>query len=76
LHRNLAISSLAANSYRGSVKVMTDGIVQASARVSEERALLKFSREALELDALAARIETLERDGQRVGAHAGVNSRW
>jgi hypothetical protein len=76
LHRNLAISSLAANCYRGLVKVMTDGIVQASARVSEARALLKFSREALELDALAARIEALERDGQRVGAHAGVNSRW
>jgi len=57
-------------------KVMTDGSVQASARVSAATALLKFSREALELDDLAARIEALERDGQRVEARAGGNSRW
>jgi len=57
-------------------KVMTDGSVQASARVSAATALLKFSREALELDDLAARIEALERDGQRVEVQAGGNSRW
>ncbi len=57
-------------------KVMTDGSVQASARVSAATALLKFSREALELDDLAARIEALERDGQRVEARASGTSHW
>jgi hypothetical protein len=43
-------------------KVMTDGSVQASARVSAATNLLRFGREALELDDLAARIEALEHE--------------
>jgi hypothetical protein len=43
-------------------KVMTDTSVQASARVSAATNLLRFGREALELDDLAARIEALEQE--------------
>ncbi len=46
-------------------KIVTDGSVQASARVSAASALLKFGRESMELDDLAGRIETLERDAER-----------
>ena len=46
-------------------KIVTDGSVQASARVSAASALLKFGRESIELDDLAGRIETLERDAER-----------
>jgi len=45
-------------------KVMTDGSVQASARVSAATALLRFSRESIELDDIAGRIEALERDSK------------
>jgi hypothetical protein len=45
-------------------KVMTDGSVQASARVSAATNLLRFGREALELDDLAGRLEALERDSK------------
>ena len=47
-------------------KIVTDGSVQASARVSAASALLKFGRESIELDDLArSRIETLERTEHR-----------
>jgi hypothetical protein len=45
-------------------KVMTDTSVQASARVSAATNLLRFGREALELDDLAGRLEALERDSK------------
>ncbi len=45
-------------------KVMTDGSVQASARVSAATALLRFSRESIELDDIAGRLEALERDSK------------
>lgn len=48
-------------------KIVTDGSVQASARVSAASALLKFGRESIELDDLADRIDTLERDVERKG---------
>ena len=46
-------------------KIVTDGSVQASARVSAASALLKFARESIELDDLADRIDSLERDAER-----------
>ncbi len=46
-------------------KIVTDGSVQASARVSAASALLKFGRDSIELDDLASRIETLERTEHR-----------
>lgn len=45
-------------------KVMSDPGTSASARVSAASALLKFGREALELDDLAARVEALEKAAQ------------
>jgi hypothetical protein len=38
--------------------------VQASARVSAATNLLRFGREALELDDIAGRLEALERDSK------------
>ena len=43
------------------VKVMSDTGAGHSARVSAATALLKFGREGIELDDLAARVEALER---------------
>lgn len=42
-------------------KIMTDGTLSVSARVSAATALLKFSRESIELDDLATRVDDLER---------------
>src|SRR5262245_53642249 len=42
------------------VKIMTDPKSTAAVRVSASTALLKFGREGIELEDLAARIETLE----------------
>jgi len=42
-------------------KIMADQAVGASARVSAATALLKFSRESIELDDLASRVDELER---------------
>ena len=41
-------------------KIMADATAPHSARVSAASATLKFSREAIELDDLAARVEALE----------------
>ena len=43
------------------VKVMADSTVAAQSRDSAANSVLKFSRESLELDDLAARVEALER---------------
>jgi hypothetical protein len=42
------------------VKVMTDAKANASAKVNAASALLRFGRDALELDDIAARVEQLE----------------
>ena len=42
-------------------KIMADQAVGAAARVSAATALLKFSRESIELDDLASRVDELER---------------
>jgi hypothetical protein len=42
-------------------KIMTDATLSVSARVSAATALLKFSRESIELDDLATRVDDLER---------------
>jgi hypothetical protein len=42
------------------VKVLQDGAVQASAKVTAAAVLLKFGREGIELDDLAERINALE----------------
>ncbi|MBL0869345.1 MAG: hypothetical protein IBJ18_02075 [Phycisphaerales bacterium] len=44
------------------VKVMAESNVNAAAKVAAATALLKFSRESIELDDLAERIERLERN--------------
>ena len=44
-------------------KVMHDADAPHSAKVSAATALMKFSRESLELDDLSVRIEALERAG-------------
>jgi transposase-like protein len=46
------------------MKVATDPAAGHSAKVSAATALLKFSRESIELDDLAARVEALSRTGQ------------
>lgn len=43
-------------------KISTDPSAGAAARVSASSALLKFSRESIELDDLAERVENLERE--------------
>lgn len=48
----LAVNTLA--------KVMTDPSASASARVAAAASMLRFGREAIELDDLAARVESLE----------------
>lgn len=55
-------------------KIMTDSRSSAPARVSAATALLKFSRESIELDDLASRVDELERslDDKR---RRGVNPR-
>lgn len=42
-------------------KIMADATLSVSARVSAATALLKFSRESIELDDLATRVDDLER---------------
>lgn len=42
-------------------KIMADGTLSVSARVSAATALLKFSRDSIELDDLAQRLDDLER---------------
>lgn len=52
------------------MKVMQDPAAAHNAKVSAATALLKFSRESIELDDLAARVETLEQaaeQGERGG---------
>lgn len=53
-------------------KIMADQTVGASARVSAATALLKFSRESIELDDLASRVDELERSlgGKDTGGSA------
>lgn len=54
-------------------KIMSDEKAPHSARVQAATAVLKFSRESIELDDLAARIEALER-GPGASARAGPGS--
>lgn len=59
-------------------KIMADQTVSASARVSAATALLKFSRESIELDDLASRVDELEQSftkdaGTRPRRMAGAN---
>ena len=50
------------------VKVMQDNVAPPSSKVSAAGLLLKFGREALELDDIAERVETLERWASGNGA--------
>ncbi|HEX2837063.1 MAG TPA: hypothetical protein VHN77_02940 [Phycisphaerales bacterium] len=54
-------------------KIMADQTVGASARVSAATALLKFSRESIELDDLASRVDELERS---LGSKDGVGNAY
>ena len=47
--------------------VMTDRTVAAQSRVSAANAILKFGRDSIELDDLAARVEALERLAEQEG---------
>ncbi|MFG0241673.1 MAG: hypothetical protein ACF8R9_05595, partial [Phycisphaerales bacterium JB054] len=51
-YASLAVTTLA--------KIMADASAPNAAKVSAATAMLKFGRESIELDDLAARIETLE----------------
>ena len=59
-------------------KIMTDGTVGASARVSAAVALLKVNREGIELDDLASRVDELEQalSGGHTGAYRGIGSAY
>jgi hypothetical protein len=62
----------AAGAVQTLAKVMADPKSPASARVAAAAALLRFGREALELDDLAQRIEVLERaEAERASAGLG-----
>lgn len=52
-------------------KIMADQAVGAAARVSAATALLKFSRESIELDDLASRVDELERSLEGQGHRGG-----
>lgn len=52
-------------------KIMSDTAVGASARVSAATAILKFSRESIELDDLASRVDELEKS-VGAGGQGGV----
>jgi hypothetical protein len=54
------------------VKVMNDQMASPSARVTAAAVLLKFGREGLELDDLAARIEQLEQAASMLGTTAAA----
>lgn len=56
------------------VKVMAESNVNAAAKVAAATALLKFSRESIELDDLAERIERLERSAPDNNNTGGVGS--
>lgn len=54
------------------VKIMTDPKASASAKVTAAVGLLRFGREALELDDLAHRIEQLEQSEEERKRHPGM----
>ncbi len=59
-------------------KIMADTKVTAAARVSAATALLKFSRESIELDDLASRVDELERSlggGEKSNAYSRFTQR-
>ena len=58
-YASLAVTTLA--------KVMADASAANAAKVSAATAMLKFGRESIELDDLAARIETLESEREDEG---------
>lgn len=58
-------------------KIMTDATLSVASRVSAATALLKFSRESIELDDLATRVDDLEKsvkDEQERAAQASVST--
>jgi hypothetical protein len=57
-------------------KIMTDPTLSASARVSAATSLLKFSRESIELDDLATRVDDLEKSMKQEAEQKPPTAAW
>jgi hypothetical protein len=57
-------------------KIMADPTLSASARVSAATSLLKFSRESIELDDLATRVDDLEKSMKQEAEQKPPTSMW
>ncbi len=57
-------------------KIMADATLSVSARVSAATALLKFSRESIELDDLATRVDDLERSMKQEAEQKPPTTMW